>query len=622
MPLSPPCLTHRLQPLHCLPQAFAEGADSLCPIWSHLASHASWPPWVVVTGITPLLGSSALSAWRALIHAAHSRGGRVSLDLNHRPALGSFGNLWGLVAPMLACVTLLVLSEGNVHTLAALLLKQEHGAGASGVQEQQGEGAPVGKENPGEASSSVDAADGSGRFWVLLSRLREVLGVPMLACSIKRPIPPPTRPNTHAATGTSTAPTALAVPSAGTACPPSGTAPLPPHSGTPSTDRRLPTRRWSLVATPTGVQSTFDMPTEHSPLEPLGGGDAWLAGFVSGILPQPGSECHDAGSGAALTTPASLASPATVAPLPARLQSALRRGDLLAALQQATHGDMSSVTKIGLDAAETRWHGRTAQMIPGGTAHEEQPAAAPQRTTRPSERSAMAAPQGGVNQHPHPDQLPNQDHPSDDTDTPNWHELRLRLRRCRLLPVISVDDPSDAVPLARALAAGGATVVEVVLRTPAAAEALSQIADHVPELMLGAGTVLTIEQASSRVSRLYALRCTLLTPTTPLNNMDLGCASMLGHQPRPTIKQNRPNSVPPLTSHFSWGSLRGREPLVLSIDHTYTASHFIHPSSHTFLHSRAHTPFPSPSPSSDPPPLPLRPRTLAAAAPPSWLPPA
>lgn len=70
-----------------------------------------------------------------------------------------------------------------------------------------------------------------------------------------------------------------------------------------------------------------------------------------------------------------------------------------------------------------------------------------------------------------------------------------RLRAVRVVPVITIDDPADAVPLARALTDGGLACAEITFRTPRAAEALRRITAEVPELFAGAGTVLTPEQA-------------------------------------------------------------------------------------------------------------------------------
>ncbi len=66
-----------------------------------------------------------------------------------------------------------------------------------------------------------------------------------------------------------------------------------------------------------------------------------------------------------------------------------------------------------------------------------------------------------------------------------------------VLPVVVIDDPDDAVPLARALVAGGLRLIELVLRTPAALEAINNIAQHVPEAVIGAGTVTTSAQADA-----------------------------------------------------------------------------------------------------------------------------
>lgn len=63
-----------------------------------------------------------------------------------------------------------------------------------------------------------------------------------------------------------------------------------------------------------------------------------------------------------------------------------------------------------------------------------------------------------------------------------------------VVPVIVIDRVEDAVPLARALAAGGVRAAEVTFRTAAAAESIRRIAAEVPEVLVGAGTLLTIEQ--------------------------------------------------------------------------------------------------------------------------------
>ncbi|WP_225821012.1 bifunctional 4-hydroxy-2-oxoglutarate aldolase/2-dehydro-3-deoxy-phosphogluconate aldolase [Streptomyces naphthomycinicus] len=60
-----------------------------------------------------------------------------------------------------------------------------------------------------------------------------------------------------------------------------------------------------------------------------------------------------------------------------------------------------------------------------------------------------------------------------------------------VVPVVVLADAADAVPLARALVAGGLPAIEVTLRTPAALDAIRAIAAEVPRAVVGAGTVLT-----------------------------------------------------------------------------------------------------------------------------------
>lgn len=62
-----------------------------------------------------------------------------------------------------------------------------------------------------------------------------------------------------------------------------------------------------------------------------------------------------------------------------------------------------------------------------------------------------------------------------------------------VIPVIVIDDARHAVPLARALVDGGVKVLEVTLRTPASLQAIRLIADEVPEVIVGAGTLTSPE---------------------------------------------------------------------------------------------------------------------------------
>nr|WSZ95766.1 bifunctional 4-hydroxy-2-oxoglutarate aldolase/2-dehydro-3-deoxy-phosphogluconate aldolase [Streptomyces sp. NBC_00857] len=69
-----------------------------------------------------------------------------------------------------------------------------------------------------------------------------------------------------------------------------------------------------------------------------------------------------------------------------------------------------------------------------------------------------------------------------------------------VIPVVVLDDAADAVPLARALVAGGLPAIEVTLRTPAALDAIRAIAADVPDAVVGAGTVLTADAVAESVA--------------------------------------------------------------------------------------------------------------------------
>ncbi|GGH96488.1 bifunctional 4-hydroxy-2-oxoglutarate aldolase/2-dehydro-3-deoxy-phosphogluconate aldolase [Arthrobacter liuii] len=73
------------------------------------------------------------------------------------------------------------------------------------------------------------------------------------------------------------------------------------------------------------------------------------------------------------------------------------------------------------------------------------------------------------------------------------------LRVSPVIPVVTIDDPQDAVPLARALADGGVKIIELTLRTDSALTSLKLIAEEVPEILAGAGTILRPAQADAAV---------------------------------------------------------------------------------------------------------------------------
>lgn len=73
------------------------------------------------------------------------------------------------------------------------------------------------------------------------------------------------------------------------------------------------------------------------------------------------------------------------------------------------------------------------------------------------------------------------------------------LSKAPVVPLVQADDPSVAVDTSRALAKGGLQVAEVVFRTDRALECLQAVADEVPEMIAGAGTVLSAAQATAAI---------------------------------------------------------------------------------------------------------------------------
>jgi len=74
------------------------------------------------------------------------------------------------------------------------------------------------------------------------------------------------------------------------------------------------------------------------------------------------------------------------------------------------------------------------------------------------------------------------------------------LSAVRVIPVVEIASADTAVPLARALVDAGLPCAEITFRTAAAADAIAAIAAAVPELHLGAGTVLTVAQAETALA--------------------------------------------------------------------------------------------------------------------------
>ena len=74
-----------------------------------------------------------------------------------------------------------------------------------------------------------------------------------------------------------------------------------------------------------------------------------------------------------------------------------------------------------------------------------------------------------------------------------------KLYRIGIVPVVALEDAADALPLGAALKKGGVSAIEVTFRTAAAADAIRLLTREMPELLVGAGTVITKEQADAAI---------------------------------------------------------------------------------------------------------------------------
>lgn len=77
------------------------------------------------------------------------------------------------------------------------------------------------------------------------------------------------------------------------------------------------------------------------------------------------------------------------------------------------------------------------------------------------------------------------------------NELSTRLAAAPVVPLVAENDPGRSVEIARALAAGGLSVIEVVMRSADAQKGMEAIIAETDGLIVGAGTVLTLDQAKS-----------------------------------------------------------------------------------------------------------------------------
>ena len=75
-----------------------------------------------------------------------------------------------------------------------------------------------------------------------------------------------------------------------------------------------------------------------------------------------------------------------------------------------------------------------------------------------------------------------------------------RLSRAGVVPVVVIDDAKDAVPTANAMVAGGVDVMEITFRTAAAPDAIKAVSENCPDMLVGAGTILNLEQCKLAVA--------------------------------------------------------------------------------------------------------------------------
>ena len=75
-----------------------------------------------------------------------------------------------------------------------------------------------------------------------------------------------------------------------------------------------------------------------------------------------------------------------------------------------------------------------------------------------------------------------------------------RLANAGVVPVVVIDDAKDAVPTANAMVAGGVDVMEITFRTAAAPDAIKAVSENCPDMLVGAGTILNLEQCKLAVA--------------------------------------------------------------------------------------------------------------------------
>ncbi len=78
-------------------------------------------------------------------------------------------------------------------------------------------------------------------------------------------------------------------------------------------------------------------------------------------------------------------------------------------------------------------------------------------------------------------------------------DVMKKLSNAGIVPVVVLDDVKDAVPVAQALLMGGIDVMEITFRTAAAADSIKAVSESCPNMLVGAGTVITLDQCKKAV---------------------------------------------------------------------------------------------------------------------------
>lgn len=80
------------------------------------------------------------------------------------------------------------------------------------------------------------------------------------------------------------------------------------------------------------------------------------------------------------------------------------------------------------------------------------------------------------------------------------NEILEKIGKLGIVPVVKIDNPKDAIPLGKALLDGDLPIAEITFRTSAAEDSIKALTNELPDLLVGAGTVLTIEQAKKAIA--------------------------------------------------------------------------------------------------------------------------